>query len=106
MSQQQLEQQYQEIGDHLVLTDGVVKGSMFGDQCLKINKKAFAMFYKGDMVFKLPEGNNAAALEGAATFEPSPGKQMNGWLRVPNDHAEQWEELSGAALQYVRSLTE
>ncbi|SEO34570.1 hypothetical protein [Paenibacillus sp. OV219] len=102
----QHEQHYQEIGDHLSHTDSVVKGSMFGAKCLKINKKAFAMFYKEDMVFKLPVGNSADSLEGAATFEPSPGKQMKGWLRVPNAHAAQWDELSGAALQYVRSLTE
>ncbi|SDX33308.1 TfoX/Sxy family protein [Paenibacillus sp. CF384] len=102
----QYEHIYNEIGDQLVLSDEVVKGSMFGAKCLKINKKAFAMFHRGNMVFKLPADNGAAALDGAGTFEPSPGKAMKGWIQVPPDHADQWEELSSTALRYVRSLSE
>lgn len=100
------EQTFNEIAAHLNRTDEAERGSMFGAKCIKIRKKAFAMFYRGDMVFKLPAGHEASSLPGAGTFEPSPGKRMNGWLTVPNRHACRWEELSEAALRYVRSLTE
>ncbi|WP_308637483.1 hypothetical protein [Paenibacillus silvisoli] len=102
----EFERKYNEIGDQLVTSDAVVKGSMFGAKCLKIGKKAFAMYHRGNMVFKLPADNGAAALEGAGLFEPSPGKKMNGWIQVPPQYADKWEALSGDALNYVRSLNE
>lgn len=100
----QYEMAFNEIASHLNLTDQVVKGNMFGAKCLKINKKAFAMFHQEEMVFKLPAEESLMSMEGVRTFEPMPGRTMNGWVQVPNRHSGQWEELSVKALNYVRQL--
>lgn len=48
ISMSQYEVKFNEIASHLNLTDNVAKGNMFGAKCLKINKKAFAMFHQED----------------------------------------------------------
>jgi hypothetical protein len=100
----QYEEKFNEIASHLNLTDNVAKGNMFGAKCLKINKKAFAMFHQEEMVFKLPSDESLMAMEGVRPFEPMPGRPMNGWVQVPNRHSVQWEDLSVKALNYVRQV--
>ena len=82
-------------------------GKMFGALCMKTpNGKAACMFHKGNMVFKL-QGEmeqEALALDGSQTFEPSPGKKMNGWTQVPFDYADQWEAFAIASVDYVKTL--
>jgi hypothetical protein len=98
----QFEDLFTEIAGHLNHTDNVEKGNMFGAKCLKMNKKAFAMYYKGDMVFKLPANEPMLALDGARPFEPMPGRPMNGWVQVPNRYSGQWEALAVRALEVLR----
>lgn len=97
---------FNDIAAHMANTDNVAKGSMFGAKCLKISGKAFAMFHKGNMVFKLPPESHPTMfeLEGVAMFEPMPGRTMNGWINVPPNHESQWERFSYEALNYVRSI--
>lgn len=99
---------YLAIAEHMKHTDEVAAGSMFGAKCLKIGGKAFAMFHKEKMVFKLPPDTFPALfeLEGVRMFEPMGGRPMNGWIEVPAIHAGQWESLAYDALRYVRSLQE
>jgi len=93
---------FTEIAGHLRLTDNVEKGNMFGAKCLKHSKKAFAMYYRENMIFKLPKDDPALALEGVRLFEPMPGRPMNGWFEVPNRHASRWEELAVRALHAIQ----
>lgn len=97
---------FSDIAAHMANTDYVAKGSMFGAKCLKIGGKAFAMFHKDSMVFKLPPDSHPKMfeLEGVAMFEPMPGRAMNGWINVPPIHQSQWERLSYEAMNYVKSI--
>ncbi|WP_163103436.1 TfoX/Sxy family protein [Peribacillus alkalitolerans] len=95
------EEKYNQIAEHLKLTENVTKGSMFGAKCMKINRKVFAMFYQDEMVFKLPpeKHQHVLSLEGAHLFEPMPGKKMKDWVSVP--HQEIWEELAKTAMIFL-----
>jgi TfoX/Sxy family transcriptional regulator of competence genes len=96
------EEKYNQIAEHLKVTENVSKGSMFGAKCIKINRKVFAMFFKDEMVFKLPQENReqVLAIEGAHHFEPMPGRQMKDWISVPDQ--EQWETLAREAMNYLK----
>jgi TfoX/Sxy family transcriptional regulator of competence genes len=80
------EEKYNQIAEHLKVTENVSKGSMFGAKCIKINRKVFAMFFNDEMVFKLPpeRQQHVLAIEGAHHFEPMPGRQMKDWISVPD----------------------
>lgn len=98
------EEKYQEVTANISDTKA---GKMFGALCIKTpNGKAACMYHKGNMVFKL-KGDDAAvaaSLDGAQTFEPSPGKKMNGWIQVPFDYAGRWAEFAQASVAYVKNL--
>jgi hypothetical protein len=97
------EEKYNQIAEHLKVTENASKGSMFGAKCIKINRKVFAMFFNDEMVFKLPaeRQQQVLALEGVHHFEPMPGRQMKDWISVPD--LEQWEELALEALNYLKA---
>lgn len=83
------------------------KGKMFGALCLKAaNGKAGVMFYKGDMVFKLPKELESAALAmpGIKIFAPMGDRTMNGWTQVPCEHHGLWREYSNAAMEFVSQI--
>lgn len=88
---------YHQITDALPDT---IKGRMFGALCAKTpQKKAFVMYWKTCMIFKL-EGKadeEARALKGAKTFEPAPGRPMNGWVQLSADHQEKWKYFAEKA---------
>jgi hypothetical protein len=64
---------------------GALTGKMFGMPCLKTDAgKAFAGYFRGDMVFKLkePDHARALALPGAQLFDPAGGRPMKEWLEL------------------------
>ena len=79
-------------------------GQLFGKPCFKIGGKAFICWFRDGMVFKLPPEvhREAMALEGAQLFDPS-GKHrpMKEWVQVPSAHADKWETLAKAAVEFV-----
>jgi TfoX N-terminal domain len=97
------EEKYNQIAEHLKVTENVSKGSMFGAKCIKINRKVFAMFFNDEMVFKLPpeRQQHVLAIEGAHHFEPMPGRPMKDWVSVPDQ--ERWEELALEALDFLKA---
>ena len=98
------EKYYHEISDKI---SGIVKGKMFGALCLKApNGKAFAMFWKDFMVFKLSEKAvpKAMQIEGACLFDPMAGRPMNGWIHISFAHKGEWEWLAKDAYDFVRTL--
>lgn len=95
------EAQYVEIGKAL---DADIS-KMFGKPCLKVNGKAFAAFYQGEMVFKLHGlmHEKALSLEGARLWDPSgKNKPMKEWVQLPYAHHDSWKEFAEAAVDYVR----
>jgi hypothetical protein len=94
---------YDEICDDLVARDpDIVLGQMMGMPAIKHRSKMVGGFWKGSMIFKLPdEGqrNAALALEGAALFDPSErGRPMKEWVAVPSTHNDRWPELAAQAI--------
>ncbi|TMD62829.1 MAG: TfoX/Sxy family protein [Chloroflexi bacterium] len=95
---------YDAVATELAATSPTTTGKMFGMPCLKNNGKAFAGYYEGAMVFKLPlpQHSEALNLTGAQLFDPSGrGRPMKEWVVVPVEHASRWSEFARAALQYV-----
>ena len=81
---------------------------MFGKPCLKINGKAFACFFNGDMVFKLDSETHkkASALKGSKLFDPSgAGRPMKEWVQVKEAHEKEWMKLAEHAMNYVKEKT-
>jgi len=77
---------------------------MFGKECIKAaNGKALAIFFEGDMVFKLIDdaADDALSLDGSHIFEPSKGRKMNGWIQVPDDYIDRWDNFAESARVYV-----
>ena len=88
-------------------TPGAKSGKMFGALCIKAgNGKAAAMFWKDNMVFKLTGKDEleAQSLDGSSTFNPMGTKPMNGWVQVPFNYADKWQEFTASALAYVSTL--
>jgi TfoX/Sxy family transcriptional regulator of competence genes len=84
--------------------DGAVsRGSMFGSQGLRTGKKFFAVWWREQLVLKLP-ADRLAELVGAGTaapFEPMAGRPMNGWVVV--DPSADWPALVQEAQAFVAS---
>ena len=94
---------YDEICDDLTARDPDVQlGQMMGMPAIKHGGKMIGGFWKGAMVFKLPDQAQreaALALEGAALFDPSErGRPMKAWVAVPDAHADRWPGLAGQAV--------
>ena len=55
---------------------------MFGWPCCFVGGNLFAGLHKQSMIFRLSEADQAAflKLDGAAEFEPMPGRKMRGYV--------------------------
>lgn len=98
---------YQEIVANLAAEEKITAGQMFGKPCLKVNGKAFAAYFKGDMAFKIGREEVAPMLQkfaGSQNWDPSgKGRPMKDWLHVPAEFAEQWQALSKDACSFVEA---
>ena len=96
---------YEEIGTELANDRGTTLGQMFGKPCLKVNNKAFAAFFKGEMVFKLGQQEIGFLKEkypGSVNWDPSGKKRpMKDWLQVPEEFQADWKTLALQALGFV-----
>ena len=96
---------YNTIGEALAKKHKAEISKMFGKPCIKINGKAFACFFNGDMVFKLDADTHkkASALKGSKLFDPSGAKRpMKEWVQVKPAHEMEWANLADAAMKYVK----
>ena len=99
------EEKYNTIGDAFAKKYKTEISKMFGKPCLKINGKAFACFFNGDMVFKLDAEyhKKASALKGSKQFDPSgANRPMKEWVQVKGVHEKEWTKLAEAAMMYVK----
>jgi TfoX/Sxy family transcriptional regulator of competence genes len=62
----------------------VKAGSMFGSPGLRTGTKFFAVWWRGQLVLKLPAEQRAHLITAgvARQFEPMAGRPMNGWVVV------------------------
>lgn len=58
------------------------------------------------MVFKLPEAelNEALALDGVQMFTPMDNRPMNGWVQVPYDYANRWQDWAEKAMEFTAAI--
>ncbi|PQJ11437.1 hypothetical protein CJD36_006445 [Flavipsychrobacter stenotrophus] len=83
------------------------KSKMFGALCLKApNGKAGVMFWKEYMVFKLPDTEQAEALQlkNAKMFTPMDGRAMNGWVQLSEAHSAKWKQLAETSMEHVKKI--
>ena len=96
---------YNNIGEKFSAQHETVSGQMFGKPCLKIGKKAFAAFFKEEMVFKLGEQEIKLLINkypGSVNWDPSgKNRAMKDWLQVPNEFNTDWKSLAKLALDFV-----
>ncbi|MBI2939930.1 MAG: hypothetical protein HYY04_05775 [Chloroflexi bacterium] len=82
----------------------VARSKWFGKTCLKVDGKAFAVLFGGDVAFKLAGPAHAAALRiaGARLFDPrGEGNAFKEWVHVPAEQAATWPWLAEQAHEYV-----
>src|SRR5579863_4207196 len=83
------------------------ESKMFGALCIKApNGKASAMFYKGDIIFKLDGESlkNVLSWDGAKLFDPMGGRPMNGWVQLSYSYADKWPEIAKTSYDQVKLL--
>jgi TfoX/Sxy family transcriptional regulator of competence genes len=75
---------------------GVEHKKMFGWPCCFVNGNLFAGLHKQSMIFRLPDQDQVTflKLEGAAEFEPMPGRKMKGYVVLENPLARDRKELA------------
>jgi TfoX/Sxy family transcriptional regulator of competence genes len=82
---------------------------MFGWPCCFVNGNLFAGLHKQSMIFRLSDLDRLAflKLEGAADFEPMPGRKMKGYAIMTDPLSRDRRELQGwvrRALEFGRAL--
>lgn len=99
------DQLYSDIGQQFAAQYGTSVGQMFGKPCLKTSQKAFAAFFKGEMVFKLGQQEVNLLRDkytGSVNWDPSgKNRPMKDWLQVPADFSGDWKKLAKQALDCV-----
>ncbi|MBL4708346.1 MAG: hypothetical protein JKY48_07920 [Flavobacteriales bacterium] len=99
---------YDDIGEQFVNQYAISIGQMFGKPCLKINNKAFAVFFKDEMVFKL--GQREIDLlkthySNSVNWDPSgKNRPMKDWLQISITDSNDWTKLAKQALHYVEGI--
>ena len=99
------DQLFIKIGQQLADQRGTTISQMFGTPCLKTSKKAFAAFYKDEMIFKLGQQEVNLFKDqyiGSVNWDPSgKNRAMKDWLQVPKEFSNDWADLAEQALDYV-----
>ena len=88
---------------------GVEQKKMFGWPCCFVNGNLFTGLHKQSMIFRLSEADQAAflKLDGAAEFEPMPGRKMRGYVILSEPLTRDRKQLArwiSRALQFASGL--
>ena len=88
---------------------GVEQKKMFGWPCCFVNGNLFTGLHKQGMIFRLSEADQVGflKLDGAADFEPMPGRKMRGYVILSELLARDRKELArwiSRALQFGSGL--
>lgn len=86
---------YVSVKAHFQDVAGVTVNAGRGAQGLKVGKKMFAMFSKGDLLLKLPPDRVEALIAAGRglPYDPGTGKVMKNYLLVPAAKKRSWIKL-------------
>ena len=95
---------FEELKTHYADDDRVTVASGRGAQGIKSGKKMFAMFYKGNLLLKLPpERVQSLIAEGRGEpYDAGTGSPMKDRVLCPPKQKDDWIELCEEALRFAR----
>ncbi len=75
-------------------------------ESLKIKKKMFAMYQKGNYVVKLPKTRVQELLTSGKglPYDPGNGRIMKEWVIIPIDNMEKWVDYASEAKEFAKTL--
>ena len=93
-----------ELAEPLLAEDSIVKSTMMGFPCLRVNGDFFASVdhKTGDLIVKLPANQVLELIETEVgePFAPA-GRRFKEWVSIPNRDAELWQQLINDARAFV-----
>ncbi len=94
---------YAEVKAHFSNVDGVTVNAGRGAQGLKIGKKMFAMFHKGQLLVQFPPTRVSQLIESGQGLphDPGTGKPMKNRVIVPDSRKETWIDLCEESRHYM-----
>ena len=96
---------YSEVKEHFSKVDGVIVNAGKGAQGMKLGKKMFAMFYKGQLLLLLSPTRvtEMVASGDGSPYDPGTGKPMKNRVLIPDTKKETWIDLCEESRQYLAS---
>jgi hypothetical protein len=96
---------YADVAAHFANIDGVSVNSGRGSQGIKFGKRMFVMFYKGQLLVKLPPDrvSDLIRTKVGLSFDPGTGKPMKDRVIIPESKKELWIQFSEESRQYAES---
>ena len=90
------------VKEHYLKLDGVQKQG----EALKIRKKMFAMFNKGNYVVKLSKERVEELISSGEglPYDPGNGKIMKEWVIIPKDYTDKWIKYASEAKKFAKTL--
>ncbi len=81
----------------------VTEMEMFGARGFKVSGKVFAIFWKGDLVLKMPEhrAQELVAAKVAKSWDPGHGRKMKEWIAFAPRIGDRWLNLAEEARDFV-----
>jgi hypothetical protein len=96
---------YAELKDHFAAVEGVVVNSGRGSQGIKVGGKMVVMFYKGQLLVRLPPARATEIIdsgEGSA-FDPGTGNVMPDRVLVPASRKDSWVGIAEESVRLALS---
>jgi TfoX/Sxy family transcriptional regulator of competence genes len=92
---------YASVKAHFEKIDGVTVNAGRGAQGLKVGKKMFAMFSKGDLLLKLPPDRVEALVASGrgVPYDPGTGKILKNYVLIPAAKKRSWIKLCEEAAE-------
>ncbi|VAW48837.1 hypothetical protein MNBD_GAMMA03-2021 [hydrothermal vent metagenome] len=93
-----------ELAEPLLAEESIVKGTMMGFPCLRVNGEFFASVERktGNLIVKLPATRVLDLIETEVgnPFAPA-GRRFKEWASIPNRDAALWQQLINDARAFV-----
>ena len=94
------------LAEPLLKEENVVKGTMMGFPCLRVNGDFFASVHRetGDLIVKLSANQvlDLIETEVGEPFAPN-GRRFKEWVSIPKRDAALWQQLIGEARAFVEA---
>lgn len=94
---------YAEVKAHFSNVEGVTVNTGRGAQGLKIGKKMFVMFHKGQLLVQFPPTRVSQLIESGhgLPHDPGTGKPMKNRVIIPDSRKESWIDHCEESRQYM-----